>query len=87
MAPILFPQLVSLFRSEQFEAGTRARALSIFSVFITLIEHMDTVDPKVLFKQNCNLRIAKDSTNALSQFTAGSFRTKAVFSTTYNLDT
>jgi len=46
VAPILFPQLVSLFRSEQFEAGTRARALSIFSVFITLIEHMDTVDPK-----------------------------------------
>ena len=55
VAPILFPQLVSLFRSEQFEAGTRARALSIFSVFITLIEHMDTVDPKVLFKQHFNL--------------------------------
>ena len=44
VAPVLFPQLVQLFQTESFGPGTRARVLSIFGVFTTLISHMDTVD-------------------------------------------
>ena len=44
VAPILFPQLVTLFQAEQFGPSTRARVLSIFGTFVTLISHMDSVD-------------------------------------------
>ena len=44
IAPVLFPQLVSLFKSPNFDAVTRSRAISIFSVMVDLIAHMDSVD-------------------------------------------
>lgn len=44
VAPVLFPKLVQLFQTESFGPGTRARVLSIFGVFTTLISHMDAVD-------------------------------------------
>ncbi|XP_063695432.1 importin-9-like [Bolinopsis microptera] len=45
VAPVLFPRLIQLFQTETFGPATRARVLSIFGVFTTLIiSHMDTVD-------------------------------------------
>ena len=44
VAPVLFPLLVQLFQTETFGPATRARVLSIFGVFTTLISHMDSVD-------------------------------------------
>ena len=44
VAPVLFPRLIQLFQTETFGPGTRARVLSIFATFTTLISHMDSVD-------------------------------------------
>lgn len=44
IAPVLFPQLVSLFKSPNFDAVTRSRSISIFCVMVDLIAHMDSVD-------------------------------------------
>lgn len=44
VAPVLFPRLVVLFNTESFGPSTRARVLSIFSTFTTLISQMDSVD-------------------------------------------
>ena len=85
IAPVLFPQLITLFQTEALGPSTRARALSIFGVFTTLISHMDSVEAgvneKLLFPILPGL---VDSSLALLQG-APSARARAVAATTHTL--